>query len=240
MPVGNVTSGHVLDILKPIWTKRETARIVKRRISAVMKWAIAKGHRADDPAGAAIDAVLPRGGAEVRHHRALPYGEVAPALATVKASNAWACTKLAIEFLALTAARSSEVRLATWAEVDLEAGVWTVPGERTKTGREHRVPLSARCVDVLRAWCSRAPGGGAFSDSAMRRLLRARGIAASPHGFRSSFRDWAADKTEVPREVVEAALAQKVPNAVEAAYARTDHFERRRALMDTWAAYLAA
>ena len=193
--------------------------------------------------------MLPRGGGEVRHHRALPYGEVAQALATVKASNAWVGTKRAIEFLALTAARSGEVRLATWAEVDLEAGVWTVPGERTKTGREHRVPLSARCVEVLRAAAAHrgkadlvfpGAGGGAFSDAAMRRLLRARGIDASPHGFRSSFRDWAADKTEVPREVVEAALAHKVPNAVEAAYARTDHFERRRALMDAWSAYLAA
>ena len=248
MPVGDVTSGHVLDILRPIWTKRETARVVKRRISAVMRWAVAKGLRADDPAGAAIDAVLPRGGGEVRHHRALPYGEVAQALATVKASNAWVGTKRAIEFLALTAARSGEVRLARWAEVDLAARVWTVPGERTKTGREHRVPLSARGVEVLRAAAAHrgkadlvfpGAGGGAFSDAAMRRLLRARGIDAVPHGFRSSFRDWAADKTEVPREVVEAALAHKVPNAVEAAYARTDHFERRRALMDAWAAYLA-
>ena len=191
MPVGDVTSGHVLDILRPIWTKRETARKVKRRIGAVMKWAVAKGHRADDPAGAAIDSVLPRGGGEVRHHRALPYREVAPALATVKASNAWACTKLAIEFLALTAARSGEVRLATWGEVDLAARVWTVPGERTKTGREHRVPLSARCVEVLRTAAPHrrkaglvfpGAGGGAFSDAAMR-LLRAgdrRGAARLP------------------------------------------------------------
>ena len=249
-PVGDVTSGHVLDILKPIWTpKRETARKVKRRISAVMKWAIAKGHRADDPAGGAIDAVLPRSGGEVRHHKALPYGQVAQAVAAVKASNAWAGTKLAFEFLVLTAARSGEVRLATWGEVDVEAGVWTVPGERMRMGREHRVPLSARCADVLREAGGRrreaelvfpSARGKVLSDATMSKLLRERGIDAVPHGFRSSFRDWAADRTDVPREVVEAALAHKVANAVEAACARTDHFERRRALMDAWAAYLSA
>ena len=250
MPVGDVTSGHVLDILKPIWTpKRETARRVKRRISAVMKWAIAKGYRTDDPAGAAIDAVLPRGGGEVRHHKALPYAQVAQAVAAVKASNAWIGTKLAFEFLVLTAARSGEVRLATWGEVDLDACVWTVPAERMKTGREHRVPLSARCVDILReAAGSRKDADLVFpsarsqvlSDATMGKLMRERGIDAVPHGFRSSFRDWAADRTDVPREAVEAALAHTVRNAVEAAYVRTDHFERRRALMDGWAHYLSA
>ena len=148
----------------------------------------------------------------------------------------------------LTAARSGEVRLATWAEVDLDAGVWTVPAARTKMGREHRVPLSARCVDVLREAAGLgeradlvfpSARGRTLSDATMGKLLREHGIDAVPHGFRSSFRDWAADKTDVPREVVEAALAHRVPNAVEAAYARTDHFERRRALMDAWAAYLA-
>ena len=249
-PVGDVTSGHVLDILKPIWApKRETARKVKRRISAVMRWAIAKGHRSDDPAGAAIDAVLPRAGGEVRHHRALPHAQVAQALAAVKASNAWAGTKLAFECLVLTAARSGEVRLATWDEVDLGAKAWTVPAERMKMGREHRVPLSARCVEVLREAAALRKGadlvfpsarGKVLSDATMGKLLRERGISAVPHGFRSSFRDWGAERTEFPREVLEAALAHKVPNAVEAAYARTDHFERRRALMDAWAAYLAA
>ena len=249
MPVGDVTSGHVLDILKPIWTpKRETARKVKRRISAVMRWAVAKGHRADDPAGAAIDAVLPRGGGEVRHHRALPYGEVAQALATVKASSAWAGTKLAFECLVLTAARSGEVRLATWAEVDLDAGVWTVPAARTKMGREHRVPLSARCADVLREAAALrkdvdlvfpSARGKVLSDATMGKLLHKHRINAVPHGFRSSFRDWGAEQTDFPREVLEAALAHKVPNAVEAAYARTDLLERRRALMDAWADYLS-
>ena len=191
-----MTSSHVLDIIKPIWVpKRETARKVKRRISAVMKWAIAKGYRADDPAGAAIDAVLPRSGGEVRHHRALPYGEVAAALATVKASHAWVCTKLAIEFLALTAVPSGEVRLATWSEMDLDACVWTVPAERTKMGREHRVPLSARCMDVLRAAAGLRKDvdmvfpslrGKVLSDVTMSKLLPEHGIAAVPHGFRSS------------------------------------------------------
>ena len=249
MRVGDVTSADVVAVLKPIWTaKRETARRVKHRISKVMDWAVVHGHRTDNPCQA-VEAALPRMGARPRHHRALPYAEVPAAVAAVRASAAWRGAKLAFEFLVLTAARSGEVRLATWGEVDVEAGVWTVPGARMKMGREHRVPLSVRCVDVLREAGGRrreaelvfpSARGKVLSDAAMGGLLRERGIDAVPHGFRSSFRDWAADRTDVPREVVEAALAHKVPNAVEAAYARTDHFERRRALMEAWAAYLSA
>ena len=186
--------------------------------------------------------------AKPRHHRALPYADVPAAIAAVRASAAWRGTKLAFEFLALTAARSGEVRMATWAEVDLDAKGWTVPAERAKTGRKHRVPLSAAALDVLTA--ARELGadglvfpsvrGGVISDATIGKLLRQRGVDAVPHGFRSSFRDWGAEQTDHPREVLEAALAHKVPNAVEAAYARTDHYERRRALMDDWAAYLSA
>ena len=150
MRVGDVTSADVVAVLKPIWTaKRETARRVKHRISKVMDWAVVHGHRTDNPCQA-VEAALPRMGARPRHHRALPYAEVPAAVAAVRASAAWRGAKLAFEFLVLTAARSGEVRLATWGEVDVEAGVWTVPGERMKMGREHRVPLSVRCVDVLR------------------------------------------------------------------------------------------
>ena len=247
MRVGDVTSADVVAVLRPIWaTKRETARRVKHRIGKIMDWAVVHGHRVDNPCQG-VDAALPRMGAKPRHHRALPYGQVAQALATVKASSAWVGTQLAFEFLMLTAARSGEVRRATWAEVDLDAGVWTVPAERTKMGREHRVPLSARCADVLREAAALrkdvdllfpSPRGKVLSDATMGKLLREHGIDAVPHGFRSSFRDWGAEQTDFPREVLEAALAHSVGSKVEAAYARTDHFERRRALMDAWAAYI--
>ena len=248
MRVGDVTSADVVAVLKPIWTtKRETARRVKHRIAKVMDWAVVHGHRQDNPCQV-VEAALPRMAAKPMHHRALPYAEVPAAIAAVRASAAWLGTRLAFEFLVLTAARSGEVRMATWDEVDLDAAVWTVPAERTKTGCEHRVPLSGAALDVLTA--AREMGvdgflfpsmrGKAISDATIGKLLREHGIDAVPHGFRSSFRDWGAEQTSHPREVLEAALAHKVQNAVEAAYARTDHYERRRALMDAWAAYLSA
>ena len=248
MRVGDVTSADMVAVLKPIWTtKRETARRVKHRVSKVMDWAVVHGHRPDNPCQA-VEAALPCMGARPRHHRALPYAEVPAAVAAVRASAAWRGTKLAFEFLVLTAARSGEVRLATWEEVDLDAKAWTVPAERTKAGRGHRVPLSAGALDVLAAARELGVNGLVFpsvrgrviSDATIGKLLRQRGINAVPHGFRSSFRDWGAEQTDHPREVLEAALAHQVPNAVEAAHARTDHFERRRALMDAWAAYLSA
>ena len=156
--------------------------------------------------------------------------------------------KLAFEFLVLTATRSSEVRGAAWTEIGRDEGVWTIPARRTKGNRVHRVPLSRRAVEILDQ--ARTLGGGGplvfpsmhgkpLGSTAMAGLLRTLKIAAVPHGFRSSFRDWAAEETDHPREVAEAALAHKVRNAIEAAYRRTDLFERRRRLMDDWASYLA-
>ena len=151
MPVSEITSADVVAVLKPIWTsKRETARRVKHRIAKVLDWAVVHGHRQDNPCQA-VEVALPRAGARPGHHRALPYGQVAQAVAAVRASNAWAGTKLAFQFLILTASRSGEARMATWAEVDMDAGVWTVPSQRMKMGREHRVPLSAGALDVLTA-----------------------------------------------------------------------------------------
>ena len=248
MRVSDVTSADVVAVLRPIWaTKRETARRVKHRIGKVMDWAVVHGHRPDNPCQG-VEAALPRVGTAPRHHRALPYADVPAAIAAVRASAAWRGTRLAFEFLVLTAARSGEVRLATWDEVDLGAKAWTVPAERTKAGREHRVPLSDAALDVLTAARESGanglvfpgPKGKALSDATIGKLLRQRGVDAVPHGFRSSFRDWGAERTDFPREVLEAALAHKVSNAVEAAYARTDHFARRRALMDAWAAYLSS
>ena len=244
-----VSTADVMGVLLPIWTdKPETARRVRQRIGAVMKWAVAQGLRQDNPAGDAIAQALPRHSKLRGHMRALPHGEVAGAIAVVRASSATPVVKLAFEFLVLTASRSGEVRLATWDEFDLEGAVWTVPGERMKSKREHRVPLSGRALEVLneaRALSDTSglvfpsPMGKVLSDSPLSKLLRELDIAAVPHGFRSSFRDWAAECTNAPRAVMEAALAHVV-GGVEGAYARSDLFERRRKLMDDWAAYLDA
>ncbi|WP_419936146.1 tyrosine-type recombinase/integrase [Candidatus Palauibacter sp.] len=178
--------------------------------------------------------------------RAWPHAEVASAIDKVRASNSKPVVKLAFEFLVLTAVRGGEVRRAAWTEIDLDHGVWTILAPRTKTNREHRVPPSCRALEILgeARTLSRAGGplvfpmrGNPLSNTAMSRLLKRLGIGAVPHGFRSSFRDWAAEETDHPREVAEATLAHVVRNQVEAAYRRTDLFERRRRLMDDWAAY---
>ena len=182
--------------------------------------------------------------------RALPHGEVAGAIERIRTSRAWTGAKLAFEFLVLTAARSGEVRGARWDEMDTEAHVWTVPATRIKMKREHRVPLCRRALDILDAARTLDGGDGVLvfpsisgkrlHDITLSGLLKNQKVAAVPHGFRSSFRDWAAEETDHPREVIEAALAHVVQNKVEGAYARSDLFERRRRLMDEWAAYLAA
>ena len=247
--VDQVTTADVLAVLVPIWIdKHETARKVRRRISAIMKWAIVQGYRGDNPAGEAIVAALPKRATPVTHMRALPYGEVADAIQRVRASKASNAVKRAFEFLVLTAARSGEVRLATWGEVDRDAATWTVPGVRMKTKRDHRVPLCGRALAILHEARQVTPRGHLIfpsqrgkplSDMTLSKLIREQGIAAVPHGFRSSFRDWASERTSHPREVIEAALAHAVRSQVEAAYARSDLFERRRRLMSDWAAYLS-
>ena len=247
-PVDEVTTADVLRALQPIWnTKRETARRTRQRISAVMKAAIAAGHRADNPAADALTSALPKGGQVQNHQRALPHDQVADALTTVRASNAHPSTKLAFEFLVLTAARSGEVRLMVWDEVNLDTRLWTVPAQRMKAQREHRVPLSHRAVDLL----AEAAGfqqnelvfpsatGRSISGATLSKLVRELGINAVPHGFRSSFRDWCGD-TGQPRELAEAALAHTIRNKAEAAYARSDLLERRRTMMQAWSTYLSA
>ena len=247
-PVSEVASADVLEVLTPIWhVKVQTARNVRQRISAVMEWAIAMNLRPDNPCDR-LGPVLGKQNEVVRHMRALPHRDVAAAVATVRGSNAAEVVKLAFEFLVLTAARWGEVRGARWDEMDTVAHVWTVPAGRMKANREHRVPLSRRAVDILDA--ARTFGAGAsplvfttgdgekLDEKVLRRLLERQRVAAVPHGFRSSFRDWAAEETEHRREVIEAALAHVVRNKVEAAYARSDLFARRRRLMDDWGAYL--
>ena len=247
-PVSEVNTADVLEILTPIWhSKAETARAVRQRIRSVLEWAIALELRNDNPCDRVLAVLGPQNDI-VTHHRALPHKEVASAIETVRASgSAQAAVRLAFEFLVLTAARSGEVRLATWAEMDTTEQVWTISAARMKAKREHRVPLCVRALEILDVARTLAEGnrlvfpmasGKAISMSTLPKMLEYHRISAVPHGFRSSFRDWAAEETDHPREVIEAALAHVVQNKVEAAYARTDLFERRRRLMDDWMHYL--
>ena len=247
-PVSEVNTADVLEILTPIWhSKAETARAVRQRIRSVLEWAIALDMRSDNP----CDRVLPVLGPQndiVTHRQALHHRDVAAAIETVRAGSAQPAVKLAFEFLVLTAARSGEVRGAQWVEIDTTDHVWTLSAQRMKAKREHRVPLCRRAVEVLDAARTLGdgnplvfpmPSGRPISASTLLKMLNDLRIAAVPHGFRSSFRDWAAEKTDHPREVIEAALAHVVQNKVEAAYARSDLFDRRRLLMDDWSEYLA-
>ena len=248
MPVNAITAADVLAVLKPIWNEqRATAVKVRQTITTTMQWAIAHGHRTDDPTGRTLTAALPKKkNGTAKHHKALPHAEVADCIRRVQASRAAATTKALLEFTVLTATRSGEARLATWDEADLETATWTIPSERMKGGREHRVPLADRALAVLteaERYRDRSgllfPGasGKALSHNTVSRALKVHGSEdATVHGFRTSFRSWCADENE-PRELAEAALAH-VAGAVEAAYQRSDMLERRRELMEKWADYI--
>ncbi len=245
--VAEISTADVLSCLAPSWNERRNTLVkVRQRISAVLKWSIAQGHRTDDPM-IGVGSALPRGGAPKTPQRALPHGEVARSIETVRNSGANFGTKLALEYLVLTGTRSGEVRGATWEEIDLEARTWTIPAERMKAGREHRVPLSDRAVAVLEEARPLSGGEGMIfpsltgrqlSGGTLSRLLRDLGIDGVPHGYRASFRTWASEMTNTPHAVMEAALAHTVSDAVERAYSRSDFFARRRELMGAWAAYL--
>ena len=246
--VDTITTADVMAVLVPIWTdKAETARRVRQRISAVMKLAVAQGYRADNPAGEAIAAALPRVGDTPRHFRAVHHAEAGDVVRAIRESQGSLAARLAFEFLVLTAARSGEVRGAVWSEFDLEAAVWTIPGERMKGGREHRVPLSGRALAILDEARALDDGSGLvfpspagrkpMSTSTFSQLLRELDIDGVPHGFRSSFRDWCSEFAQAPGEVAEACLAHVV-KGVEGAYARSDLLDRRRNLMERWARYL--
>ena len=250
MPVDAITTADVQAVLLPIWhTKSKTAGMARQRIFAVLNQAIADGHRDDNPAGEALLAVLPKHKPQKKNMAALPHAEVANALRTVRESGYWHGTRLLIDFTVLTAVRSQEARGARWEEVDREAKVWTVPAARTKTGREHRVPLSSAALAVLDRLNRRGElvfpsrRGGPIHASTPSKVLRdlfGKGpdgkAKVTLHGFRSTFRDWFAEIERAPREVAEAALAHTVPG-VEGAYKRTDFLERRRPVMEHWGAY---
>ena len=249
-PVDEVSGADVMKALTPIWTsKSETARRVRQRIGAVMKWAIANNYRLDNPAGDSVDAALPKTPRIKVHHKALHYTAVPAALDAVRRSNAATASKLSFELMVLTAARPGEARNAEWGEVDLNTRTWTIPAERMKAERDHRVPLSDRAIEILKeaGELNAVDGlvfpspitGGPLSDNTHLKMLADLGIDAVPHGFRSSFRDWAAERTDAPHAVMEVALAHVVSNSTEAAYFRSDLFERRRDLMAQWSDYLS-
>ncbi len=247
--VSEVTPSDVLAALGPIWLEKpETARRVRQRIGTIMKWAIAKGWRKDNPTDA-IAMALPKHSRAATHRKALPYSEVAGCLAAVRASRAGRATKLAMELLVLTACRSGEARLAQWSEVDLDRAEWVIPAARMKAKKAHRVPLSPPAVAVLAA-AQALDDGGVFvfpgtrkgkplSDMTLSKLIKELGFKADVHGFRTSFRTWAQEQTTFPHEVAEFALAHVTKDKTEAAYARSDLFEKRRKLMTDWAEYLA-
>lgn len=248
--ITDIDTSDVLAVLQPIWLEKpETARRVRQRIGTVLKWAIAKGWRQDNPADAIAQA-LPKQTKAVKHRKALPYEDVAGCLEAVRASGATFATKLALELVVLTACRSGEARLADWSEIELDIAEWTIPAQRMKAGKEHRVPLSGRAVEILEAAKALGDGTGLvfpgtqadkpLSDMTLSKLVKELGFDADVHGFRTSFKMWCQERTNTPREVSEAALAHTIQNKAEAAYARSDLFEKRRKLMESWSGFLGS
>lgn len=250
LPVAEVDTPHVLKVLEPIWREvPETASRLRGRIETVLDSAKARGYRqGENPARwrGHLAQILPaRTKLSRGHHKAMAYDAIPAFLATLRAREAVAA--LALEFAILTAARTGEVIAAEWGEVDLAKALWTVPPERMKAGKEHRVPLSPRAVEILEETKQLGgkylfPGarGGKLSSMAMAMLLRRMKQDVTVHGFRSAFRDWAAECTGYSHEVAEMALAHTIGNAVERAYRRGDLFEKRRRLMADWATYCAS
>jgi integrase len=246
-----VDNGHVRDALAEIWlTKPETARRVRQRIGTVLAYAHGNGWRGHAFGMAAVNKSLPEQPAKIGRFEAMPYARVPEFLETIRERVSMG--RLALEALILTATRSGEVRGARWSELDLDAATWTIPAERTKsgkrTGKPHIVPLSPAAVDVFkRAAALRIEAsdlvfhgskrGKPLSDMTLLKVLRDLKEPFTVHGFRSAFRDWVAEQTSFPGEVAEAALAHAIPNRVEAAYRRTDFLEKRRKLMEAWADY---
>jgi len=249
LPVADISTEHVMAVIEPIWkTKPETASRVRGRIETILDAAKARGYRqGENPARwrGHIALMLPaRTKLSRGHHRALPYVDIPEFVSTLQTKDAMAA--LALEFTILTAARSGETIGATWAEVDLNKAIWTIPAERMKAGKEHRVPLGSRAIEILTTTKSSGGDylfignhGGKLSNMAMAMLLRRMDVDATVHGFRSGFRDWAAESTGFAHEVCEMALAHVIANQSEAAYRRGDLFEKRCKLMDAWACYCA-
>ncbi len=251
LPVQAVDTALITKVLEPIWaTKTETASRLRGRIECVLDWAtVREFRRGENPARwrGHLENLLPKRQKvqKVEHHAALPYGEIGDFMTTLRTQEGVAAR--ALEFLILTATRTSETVGATWGEVDFNTKIWTIPASRIKAGKEHRVPLSPVALTILEKMKSNGsgdyvfPGGRAnagLSNMAMLKLLERMGRSdLTVHGFRSTFRDWVSERTSFPREVAEMALAHAIGDKVEAAYRRGDLFEKRRRLMEAWSTY---
>jgi len=265
LSVGAVDTGLVLRVLEPIWaTKTETASRVRGRIESILDWAKVRGLRTgENPARwrGHLDKMLPKRSKiqKVKHHPALPYDRIGAFVAELQSHEA--ISALALEFLILTVGRTNEVIGFRWPELDRQAKIWTIPADRMKGGREHRVPLSDRAIEILdKILAAKSsdfvfPGTGvrkSLSNMALEMMIRRmngasdptwvdeRGRAIVPHGFRSTFKDWASERTNFANEISESALAHGIEDKSEAAYRRGDLFEKRRRLMDAWAKFCAA
>lgn len=248
--VSEIEGPAIRDVLAPIWlAKPETARRVRQRIAAVLDWACARGLRETEAPLRSVMRGLPRQPRKNGHFEAMPFKDVPAFMNSLRERQSTG--RLALELLILTAARSGEIRGCKWNEFDLSNQLWTVPAERMKAGVAHVVPLSKAALDVLtQAERLRAPASDLvfpgqnpkrpLSDMTLLKILRDKDLEVTVHGFRSSFRDWVAEKTDFPGEVAEAALAHTIPNKVEAAYRRTDFLEKRKALMAEWAGFCTA
>ena len=245
--VDEITTRDVTDCLvaKKFWTKKPTtAQRVRQRIRAVMQWAVAKQYRADNPAGETINAALGWHDTRKKRFKSLPHDRVAAAVRRIRLAKAWAGSKLALEFVVLTAARQGAVRAATWNQIDLNGRVWHVPPTKTEEGL--RVPIAPRAVEILETagqlWGREGrifPGarGGPMCPNSIGRVLQTADVDCVPHGFRASFGDWFAERTEAAREIGQAGLGHRV-RGVEAAYFRSDMLEKRRPIMEAWAEYV--
>jgi integrase len=243
--VDNIGTPEVLRVLNPIWlTKPETARRLRQRIHTVLEWAKASGLRSGDNPVDGILKILPKQPVSQAHHAALPYKEVPMFIKSLRSINAEQRSPLAFEFLILTATRTGEVINAKWDEINFEDKTWTIPDFRMKNKRTHRIPLQPRLIEILKEAQKLSEGslyifsnsrtGKPLSNMAFLMLLRTMKLDITTHGFRSSFRDWASERTNIPRDVCEAALAHSLKDKTEAAYKRTDLFEKRRKLMNLW------
>ena len=248
--VDQITRSEVLEVLRPIWSiTTETAMRVRQRMEAVFSYAVANEWRDSNPADKTVSKALPYSPRQKKHHAALPYADVSAAIRAAKESTADQVTKLAFEFLVLTAGRAGEVRNAVWDEIDIDAATWTIPAKKMKGNRTHRVPLSDRAVTILQEAKAFDQGNGVIfpssrngkplSDTCFINLLRRLEVAAVPHGFRASFKDFALETFEAFGPLLsEAALAHKLGSTLESTYTRTDLLEQRRPVMQSWADYL--
>lgn len=247
LPVSSVTATQVHDLLAAIWLEKpETARRVRQRVGMILDWAFSKGFRDSEAPMRSITKGLPRQPRNAGHHAAMPYADVTAFLSRLHEKETWG--RLALEAAILTAARSGEIRGATWDELDLEKGLWTIPASRMKAKREHVVPLSPAAKRIFERAAELRTAGAQFvfhgtkrgkpiSDMTLVKVLRDMDEPFTAHGFRSSFRDWVSETTNFPGELAEAALAHAVGNKTEAAYRRGNLLEKRRKLMDAWGTY---